>query len=51
MYYSSNERGEKTLQNDEKIWGGMGVGKGSNFTLKFFENFQIVKKNRDNYEI
>jgi len=35
---------EKTLQNDEKIWGGgLGVGKGSNFTLKFFNIFEIVK--------
>ena len=24
IYYSANERGEKTLQDDEKFWGGGG---------------------------
>ena len=38
------------LSENEKIWGGGGGGTGSNFTLKFSQNFQIVKKRlRDNY--
>ena len=34
---------KKTLSDDEKFWGGVGVGSGSNFTLKFFDIFEIVK--------
>ena len=39
------------LSESEQFWGKSGGGTRSNLTLKFFENFQIVKKNRDNYEI
>ena len=34
---------KKTLQDDEKNRGGKGGGKGSNFTLQFFVNFELVK--------
>ena len=35
MCYSANESWWNLLQKSEKIWGGVGVGKGSNFALKF----------------
>ena len=43
---SSNERAKNLLSKKEKKMGGrgVGVGTGSNFTLKFFIIFEIVKK-------
>ena len=34
---------EKKLYKMMKNFGGVGVGKGSNFTLKFFDIFEFVK--------
>ena len=41
---SSNERGENLLSDDEKIWGGVGVGTWSKITLKISAIFQDRKK-------
>ena len=42
MFDSSNEREEKTLQGDEKFWGGGRKGVKFHFEV-FFEIFAIVK--------
>ena len=34
MYESANERGEKTLQDDQKFWGGGGGRKGVKFRFE-----------------
>ena len=43
MYYSSNERGEKTLHDDEKFWEGVGGRKGVKFHFEVFDDFRQIR--------